>query len=64
MNCARANDDDDDEGVVGAREASRCRVSHKDGGVWYGGAMPWSGLRNVVRCANSGTVAGVVFQTV
>ena len=56
---ARANDDN--EGAVGAREASRCRVSHEGSGVWYGGAMPWSGSRNVVRCSNSGTVAGVVF---
>jgi hypothetical protein len=47
---------------VGGREASRRRLSHEDVGVWYGGAMPWSGLRNVVRCPDSGTVAGVWFQ--
>jgi hypothetical protein len=35
---ARANDDN--EGVEGVREASRCRVSHEGSGVWYGRAMP------------------------
>lgn len=50
-----------DENDEGAREA-RCRSSHSMPGAWYGGAMRWSGLRNSVRCAGGGAVAGRRFQ--
>ena len=46
----------------GRRAGAGCRTKMLECGT--AGLMPWSGLRNVVRCADSGTVAGVWFQTV
>jgi len=59
MNFARANRRGGRRGCAGGEPL---QAVARDAGVWYGGAMPCRGLRNVVRCSDSGTVAGVWFQ--